>query len=78
MDYTVHGNLQARMLKWVAFPFSKGSSQPRDWTQVSYIAGVFFTSEPTSLTYFALITEKADERCETVNINTETFSAPII
>ena len=30
MDYTVHGILQARMLEWVAFPFSRGSSQPRD------------------------------------------------
>ena len=30
MDYTVHGFLQARMLEWVAVPFSKGSSQPRD------------------------------------------------
>ena len=31
MDYTVHGILQARMLEWVASPFSRGSSQPRDW-----------------------------------------------
>ena len=30
MDYTVHGLLQARILEWVAFPFSRGSSQPRD------------------------------------------------
>ena len=44
MDYTVHGILQARMLKWVAFPFSRGSSQPRDQTQVSCTAGRFFTS----------------------------------
>ena len=35
MDYTVHGILQARILEWVAFPFSRGSSQPRDRTQVS-------------------------------------------
>ena len=34
MDYTVHGILQARVLEWVAFPFSRGSSQPRDQTQV--------------------------------------------
>ena len=32
-DYTVHGILQARILEWVAFPFSRGSSQPRDRTQ---------------------------------------------
>ena len=35
LDYTVHGTLQARILEWVAFPFSRGSSQPRDQTQVS-------------------------------------------
>ena len=47
MDYTVHGILQARILEWVAFPFSRGSSQLRDWTQVSRIAGRFFTSWAT-------------------------------
>ena len=31
--WIVHGVLQARILQWVAFPFSRGSSQPRDWTQ---------------------------------------------
>ena len=40
----LHGILQARILEWVAFPFSRGSSQPRDQTQVSCIAGRFFTS----------------------------------
>ena len=39
MDYRVHGTLHVRILEWVAFPFSKGSSQPRDRTQVSCIAG---------------------------------------
>ena len=39
MDHTVHGILQARILEWLAFPFSRGSSQPRDRTQVSHIAG---------------------------------------
>ena len=39
MDYTVHGILQARILEWVTFSFSRGSSQPRDQTQVSCIAG---------------------------------------
>ena len=47
MDYTVHGILQGRILEWVAFAFSWGSSQPRDWTQVSQIAGGFFTSWAT-------------------------------
>ena len=40
----VHGNLQARILECVAFPFSSGSSQPRNQTGVSCIAGGFFTS----------------------------------
>ena len=44
MDYTVHGILQARILEWVAVPFSKGSSQPRDQTQVSHITGRLFTT----------------------------------
>ena len=39
--------LQARILEWVAFPFSRGSSQPRDRIQVSRIAGGFFTSWTT-------------------------------
>ena len=46
-DYTLHGVLQARILEWVAIPFSRGSSQPRDRTQVSHIAGGFFTSRAT-------------------------------
>ena len=41
MGYTIRGMLQARILEWVAFPFTRGSSQPRDWTQVSHIAGSF-------------------------------------
>ena len=40
---SVHGILQARILEWVTIPFSKGSSQPRDRTQGSHIAGGFFT-----------------------------------
>ena len=48
MDYSlpgssVRGILQARILKWVPGPFSKGSSQPKDQTQVSHITGRFFT-----------------------------------
>ena len=41
---SVHGILQAGILEWVAIPFSRGSSRPRDWTQVSCIAGRFFTN----------------------------------
>ena len=40
---SVHGILQARILKWIAIPFSRGSSQPRDWIQLSHIADRFFT-----------------------------------
>ena len=47
MDYTAHGILQVRILEWVAFPLSRGSSQPRDQTQVFSIAGGFFTSGAT-------------------------------
>ena len=47
MDYTVDGILQARVLEWVAFPFSRGCSQPSDQTQVSCIEGGFFTSWAT-------------------------------
>ena len=39
----VHWILQARILEWVAMPSSRGSSQPRDQTEVSCIAGRFFT-----------------------------------
>ena len=39
---SVHGTLQARILEWVAISFSRGSSRPRDWTQVSHITGRCF------------------------------------
>ena len=58
MDYTVHGNLQARKLEWVAVSFSRGSSQPRDLTNVFWIAGWLFTNwairEACTLNYFIL------------------------
>ena len=44
--FSVHGISQARILEWVAISFSRGSSQPRDGTQVSCFADGFFTSEP--------------------------------
>ena len=40
---SVHGILQARILEWIAISFYRGSSQPRDWTWVSCVAGRFFT-----------------------------------
>ena len=39
--------LQARILEWVAYSFSRGTSRPRDWTRVSCVAGGFFTSWAT-------------------------------
>ena len=45
--FSVHGILQARILKWVAISFSRGSSQPRDQTQVSRIAGRCFNFWPS-------------------------------
>jgi len=52
MDYSplgssVYGILQARILEWVAIPFSRESDRPRDWTQVSRIAGRLFTDWAT-------------------------------
>ena len=47
MDYALHEILPARILEWVVIPFSRGSSLPRDRTQVSYTAGRFFTSWAT-------------------------------
>ena len=45
MDYRLHGILQARTLEWGAVPFSRGSSQLRDRTQVSHIAGGFLATK---------------------------------
>ena len=46
--FSVHGISQARILEWVAISFSRGSSQPRDWSHLSCIVGRFFTTEPDS------------------------------
>ena len=52
---TVHGILQARILEWLAIPFSRDSSQPRYPTWVSRIAGRFFTVWATKETPFMCI-----------------------
>ena len=59
---SVQGILQARMLKWVAMPSSRGSSGPRDWIQVSCITGRFFAPEPLrkSLLQRYLVVFRAD------------------
>ena len=42
VDYTVHGILQARILEWITFPFSRGSSKPRDWTRLPLCRRVLY------------------------------------
>ena len=42
---SIHVIVQSRILEWVPMPPSKGSSRPRDWIHVSYIAGRFFTTD---------------------------------
>ena len=80
MDYTAHGILQARILEWVDFPTSRGSSQPRDRTQVSLIAGEFFTSgatrealelpyEPASLLLGIYLGEKSNLKRHVPNVH---------
>ena len=66
VDYTVHGILQARILEWVAVPFCRGSSQPRDQILVSQAAGRFFTGWATREDCFY---SKAIISANTLNIN---------
>ena len=64
MNYTVHGILHAWILEWVAFPFSRGSSQPKNQIRVSCITGGFFTSWVTRDSYFCYITNsKVNGQC---------------
>ena len=56
-DSFVHGILQARILEWVAVPFSRGSSQPRDRTQVSRVTGGFFTVYIHTMDYNSVMTK---------------------
>ena len=77
----VHEILQARIQKWVAFPFSRGSSWPRDWTCVSHIAGGFFTIWDTKGTYlywkkkkkshcFSSVAQSCPTLCDPMNHST--------
>ena len=52
--WRIYGILQARILKWVPYPFSRGSSWPRDWTQVSHSVGRFFTIWATREDYHSV------------------------
>ena len=58
---SVHGTLQARILQWVAMPSSRGSSQPRDQTQVSCIVDRFFTIWTTREAHNYPITVKKED-----------------
>ena len=65
MDYSlpgssVHGIFLSRMLEWVAIPFSRGSSQPRNWNWVSHVAGRFFTAWLTRAFQVALVVNVGD------------------
>ena len=51
---SVHGILQVRILEWVAIPFSRGSSWPRDGARASCTAGRFFTIWATSKSHRGL------------------------
>ena len=61
---SVRGILQARILEWVSISFSRGSSRPRDLTQVSCIAGRFFTTELSGKPskQFICLTNISDQR----------------
>ena len=54
---SVRGILHARILEWVAIPFSRGSSQPRYQTCVSFVSGDFFSSEPPGKPTFILTSD---------------------
>ena len=70
MDYIVHGILQARILQWVVAPFPRGSSQPRNRTQVSHIAGGFFTSWATRSDQISSVTQSCPTLCDPMNRST--------
>ena len=63
-DFSVHGILQARVLEWIATPFSRGSSRPRDRSLVSCTAGRFFavwaTGKSSSTQCPSLVSQHAD------------------
>ena len=60
-DCTVHGIFQGGIQEWVASPLSRGSSQPRDQTQASHIAGGFFTSWAKYVLYMRYILFRASK-----------------
>ena len=79
MDYSlpgfsVHGIFQAGIPEWVAISFSKGSFWPRDWTQVSFYAGIFFTLWATNAR--CLVTGNTHGKCQFVVNQNKTKNTP--
>ena len=74
MDYTVHGVLRARILEGVAFPFSRRSSQSRDQTQVSLIAGDSLPAEPQGKpmcsVQYSSVAQSCLTLCDPMNLST--------
>ena len=64
---SVHGILQARILEWVAISYFRGSSWPRDQTQISYTAGRFFTIWATSSVLFSSVAQSCPTPCKPMN-----------
>ena len=65
---SVRGILQARILEWIAIPYSRGSSWPRDWTQVSFITGRFFIIWATREVHKLLKKKKYKYTCYRVHL----------
>ena len=59
---SVHGVFQARILEWVAISFSRGSSWPRDHTQISCLVGIFCTTEPQGKPNWCKFLDKKEPR----------------
>ena len=79
MDYnppgsSAYGISQARILEWVAISFSRGSFLPRDWTQVSSIAGRFFNNWATREEGGDICIYILDPHCCTVETNAVSYS----
>ena len=67
---SVHGISQTKILGWVAISFSRGSSQPRNWTLVSCIAGRFFTNWNTQSVQFSSVAQSCLTLCDPMNHST--------
>ena len=73
----VHGVLQDRILDWVVIPFSRGSCQPRDWTQVSHTARGFLTSWATREALGVSIAEGKSQLSHLCSWNTRWVVLPL-